>query len=106
MYDFYGELLTAHQREIYEALVYDDLSLSEIAEQEGISRQGVHDLLRRVTKTLQSYEDKLHMISRFDRLSAVAEELSALADRAGAEETEQLADALRRLADQLRSDLQ
>ena len=40
LYDFYGELLTAHQREIYEDFVLNDLSLSEIAQEEGISRQG------------------------------------------------------------------
>ena len=47
LYDFYGELLTEHQRKIYEDAVYNDLSLSEIAEMQGISRQGVHDLIKR-----------------------------------------------------------
>ena len=50
LYDFYGELLTSHQRRIYEDAVYNDLSLSEIAEDNGISRQGVHDLLKRCDK--------------------------------------------------------
>ncbi len=65
LYDFYGELLNEHQRTIYEAFVYDDLSLSEIAEQEGITRQGVHDLIRRCTKTLENYESKLHLVQKF-----------------------------------------
>ena len=43
LFDFYGELLTEHQRSIYEDAVYNDLSLSEIAQERGISRQGVHD---------------------------------------------------------------
>ena len=47
LYDFYGELLTDHQKEIYEDAVFNDLSLSEIADQQGISRQGVLDLLKR-----------------------------------------------------------
>ena len=47
LYDFYGELLTEHQRKIYEAAFFENYSLSEIAEDAGISRQGVHDLLRR-----------------------------------------------------------
>lgn len=64
-YDFYGELLTEHQRNIYEQFVLDDLSLSEIAQEEGISRQGVHDLVRRCDKTLEEYEGKLHLLSRF-----------------------------------------
>ena len=65
LYDFYGELLTAHQKEVYEQFVLEDLSLSEIAEQEGISRQGVHDLVKRCQKTLENYEAKLHLVERF-----------------------------------------
>ena len=52
LYDFYGELLTAHQKEIYEQVVLEDYSLSEVAEAAGISRQGVHDLVKRCSKTL------------------------------------------------------
>ena len=47
LYDFYGELLTDHQRAVYEDVVLRDYSLSEIAKEQGISRQGVHDLIRR-----------------------------------------------------------
>lgn len=65
LYDFYGELLTAHQKEIYEQFILEDLSLSEIAADAGISRQGVHDLIKRCNKTLQDYEDKLHLVERF-----------------------------------------
>ena len=67
LYDFYGELLTAHQRNVYEAAVYNDMSLSEIAEEQGISRQGVHDLIKRCDKTLSDYESKLHLVERFMR---------------------------------------
>lgn len=45
LYDFYGELLTDHQKQIYEDVVLNDYSFSEVAEEKGISRQGVHDLL-------------------------------------------------------------
>ncbi|WP_072523881.1 YlxM family DNA-binding protein [Clostridium sp. Marseille-P3244] len=65
LYDFYGELLTPHQKEIYEQFVLDDLSLSEIAEGAGISRQGVHDLVRRCQKALEEYEEKLRLVERF-----------------------------------------
>ena len=75
LYDFYGELLTEHQKSIYEAAVYEDMSLTEIADEHGISKQGVHDLIKRCTKTLQSYEDKLHMIRRFEAIKFSAEEL-------------------------------
>ena len=65
LFDFYGELLTEHQRRIYEDVVYNDLSLGEIAEEQGISRQGVHDLVKRCDKILQGYENKLHLVEKF-----------------------------------------
>ena len=68
LFDFYGELLTAHQQEIYESVVFNDMSLSEAAEEYGISRQGVHDLIRRCDRSLQEYENKLHMIERFEKI--------------------------------------
>ena len=55
LYDFYGELLTKHQQMIYEEVVLNDYSLSEVAEDQGISRQGVHDLVKRSSKLLEDY---------------------------------------------------
>ena len=55
LYDFYGELLTEHQKEIYEDVVLQDYSISEVAEEKGISRQGVHDLIRRCDRILAGY---------------------------------------------------
>jgi predicted DNA-binding protein YlxM (UPF0122 family) len=80
LYDFYGELLTAHQRQVYEAAVYEDMSLTEIAAENGISKQGVHDLIKRCTNTLQGYEDRLHMIRRFEAIKSKAEELDKLSE--------------------------
>lgn len=65
LYDFYGELLNEHQRQIYREAVFNDYSLSEIADEYGISRQGVHDLIKRVNKALAEYEEKLHLIEKF-----------------------------------------
>ena len=65
LYDFYGDLLTQHQKEIYEAYVLQNLSLGEIAEESGISRQGVHDLIRRCSVLLDGYENKLKLVERF-----------------------------------------
>ena len=65
LYDFYGELLTPHQRTIYEDVVFNDMSLGEIAKEQGISRQGVHDLVKRCDKILQDYESKLHLVEKF-----------------------------------------
>jgi predicted DNA-binding protein YlxM (UPF0122 family) len=55
LYEFYGDLLNEHQKKIYEDYVLNDLSLGEIAENEGITRQGVHDLVKRATNTLLEY---------------------------------------------------
>lgn len=68
LFDFYGELLTERQRNIYQDAVYGDLSLSELADDYGISRQGVHDLIKRCDKTLEEYEQKLHLIERFEQI--------------------------------------
>ena len=78
LYDFYGELLTEHQRQGYEDAVYNDLSLSEIAQEQGISRQGVHDLVRRCDRILQGYEEKLHLVERFARARETVEEIREL----------------------------
>ena len=77
LYDFYGALLTNRQREIYEDTVYHDMSLAEIAENRGISRQGVSDMLQRTTRTLEAYEAKLGLVCRFSRISALCDEIDA-----------------------------
>ena len=80
LYDFYGELLTEHQRKLYEDAVYNDLSLGEIASEEGISRQGVHDLIKRCDKALLEYESKLHLVERFTQTKKAVEEIISLTD--------------------------
>lgn len=62
LYDLYGDLLTEHQKAIFGALVNEDLSLSEIAADQGITRQGVQDMLKRTEKKLEDYESKLHLL--------------------------------------------
>ena len=75
LYDFYGELLTKHQQEIYEGIVYENLSLGEIAETQGISRQAVHDIVKRCDKTLLGYEEKLQLVARF---ASIKEKISQI----------------------------
>ncbi|MBR5765809.1 MAG: DNA-binding protein [Lachnospiraceae bacterium] len=79
LYDFYGELLTEHQRRVYESAVHEDLSLKELSDEYGITRQGVHDLIKRCDKILKGYEDRLHMIERFDKVKKLVGEIDALA---------------------------
>ena len=80
LYDFYGELLNEHQRSVYEDAVFNDLSLSEIADEYGISRQGVHDLIKRVSNTLEGYESKLHLVEKFMDTKAKITRIDELVD--------------------------
>ncbi|HZK23939.1 MAG TPA: YlxM family DNA-binding protein [Oscillospiraceae bacterium] len=65
LYDFYGNLLTKKQRAYLELYYQDDLSLAEIADNEGISRQGVHDLVKRAVRSLENAEKRLGLLVRF-----------------------------------------
>lgn len=80
LYGFYGPLLTRHQQEIYELVVYQNLSLNEIAEQRGISKQAVSDLVRRATAQMQEYEKSLGLIERFRRIRKLCDELDRTAE--------------------------
>ena len=85
--DFYGQLLTEKQRECYDLHYNEDLSLSEIAEQSGISRQGVWDNIRRADATLRELEEKTGLVGRVmeleRELEETREELRRLRDGAG-----------------------
>lgn len=78
LYDFYGELLTENQKSIYEDAVLNDLSLSEIAEEKGITRQCVHDTIRRCNRILEGYEEKLHLLSKFLHTKDMVNEMNRL----------------------------
>ena len=65
LFDHYGAVLTAKQADVYEMYHNADLSLAEIAENAGITRQGVHDMLTRAEHTLFSLEEKLGYVGRF-----------------------------------------
>ncbi len=80
LYDFYGELLTEHQRTVYEGFVFDDMSLAEVAEEQGITRQGVHDLVKRCDKILMDYENKLHLVEKFTNIKTTISSIKELTD--------------------------
>lgn len=86
LYDFYGELLTERQQQIYESVVLEDYSLSEVAEELGISRQGVHDMIKRCNHTLEEYEGKLHLVEKFIRIRDQIRRIRRLAEECQARE--------------------
>lgn len=68
LFDFYGDLLTEHQKKIYEEAVFNDLSLKELADEYHVSRQAVHDIIRRCDIIMADYEEKLHLIEKFEQI--------------------------------------
>ena len=92
LFDFYGELLTEKQRECFDLHYNEDLSLQEIAEQCGISRQGVWENIRRAEAAMNEIEDKTHLVRRMSELRVGLEALAdglrrlvAMSDGAAAE---------------------
>ena len=85
LYDFYGDTLTDRQKEFYDLYYNEDLSLSEIAENYGISRQGVRDVIVRAEAALTELEDKTGIIRRFhvmqDQLKGLLADVDAIAQR-------------------------
>ncbi|MEI8198620.1 MAG: sigma factor-like helix-turn-helix DNA-binding protein [Eubacteriales bacterium] len=77
--DFYGQLLTERMRSTLELHFAEDMSLAEIAEQENISRQAVHDAITRGRRSLEEYEAKLGLIKRFmSQQSVIRDAVDAL----------------------------
>ena len=102
LYDFYGELLTDHQKEVYEQFVLEDLSLGEIAREEGISRQGVHDLVKRCS---QGYEEKLHLVEKFVSVREKVKQIDELLDGYEKENAEELVADIRKISDEIIEEL-
>jgi predicted DNA-binding protein YlxM (UPF0122 family) len=69
LYDFYGQLLSRRQKEVMELYHEENLTLSEIASEFDISRQGVHDALKNAEKSLKGYEEKLGLVEKFEKTS-------------------------------------
>ena len=79
LYDFYGELLTEHQKSIYSDYILNDIGISEIAVERGISRQGVHEQVKRCDKILEEYEEKLHLVEKFLKAKELVAQINKLA---------------------------
>ena len=91
--DVYGAFLNEKQRELCEYYYNDDLSLAEIAENVGITRQGVRDLIKRAEQTLVSLEEKCRYCERFEELRAVVPDLKA-GDKKAAEKAAEIIEKL------------
>ena len=85
--DFYGPLLTQRQQEMLRLYCDEDLSMAEIAEQEAISRQGVHDTVHKAQKQLEEYEEKLGLLARYRRMTKGLERCGELLAGAREENT-------------------
>ena len=102
LYDFYGDLLTARQKEFYDLYYNDDLSLAEIAENYEITRQGVRDIIVRAEKTLEDIEEKTGLIRRFHQTRATVPTLRELTTQIEAINRDRLKDGeLEKLCTQL-----
>ena len=105
LFDFYGELLTERQKEIYGQFVLEDLSLGEIARDAGISRQGVHDLIKRCNQTLKGYEDKLHLVEKFMTIRDKVQKIDELLDGYEPGRAHEIVEDIRRISDEIIEEL-
>lgn len=75
LYDFYGALLKENQRRMFEASILEDYNFAEIAQEEGISRQGAYDAIKRASKQLRDYEEKLGLVAKFQKQKELVQQL-------------------------------
>lgn len=108
--DYYGSLLPDKQRELTELYYNEDLSLSEIAENEGITRQGVRDSIKRAESTLASIEEKLGLVLRLESIASEMDRLeasiTALKSTASREQSDMLCNEAMDIIEQIREHLQ
>ena len=97
--DFYGDILPERRRDIMELYYNDDLSLSEIAEQMGITRQAVRETVKKTEADLLFYEEKLGLLRRFTEVQAHAARAIALCEEAGEPVSDELRREIHRLAE-------
>ncbi|MDO4845057.1 MAG: YlxM family DNA-binding protein [Oscillospiraceae bacterium] len=81
LFDYYGELLTERQRDFFDQYYNQDLSLAEIAENEGVSRQSVHDTLHRTEEILRNFEEKTGCVARAAACRETLREIRTVAER-------------------------
>ncbi len=105
LYDFYGELLTENQKNVYEDVILNDYSLSEVAEEKGISRHGVHDLIKRTNKALMEYEEKLHLVEKFLHIKEKVSQIQETVEQAETIEKHQLIERIESISNEILEEL-
>ena len=80
LYDFYGELLSTRQREVFELYNEENYSLSEIAESIGVSRQAVHIAVSKAGEELEKFEEKLGLIAKYEAYKKTRDEIDNKVD--------------------------
>ena len=80
LYDFYGALLKENHRRIFEDYVWNNYSLSEIATEQQITRQGVYDIINRCRTRLRGYEEKLQLVDKFQRTREKLKQMEEIAE--------------------------
>lgn len=94
LFDFYGSMLTSSQADVFRDHVLDDLTVSEIAQNRGVSRQAASDIIKRTKKILTGYEDKLHLVERFLKIKEQVERIKDTSKKMGIEEITALTDEI------------
>ena len=102
LFDFYGELLTKHQQEVYQEVVFDDVSYSELAQRDNVSRQSIHELVRKCDRTLEAYEEKLGLVERFE---SIRKNVSLIRQTLDQQESSPEKDAILKITDQILKEL-
>ncbi len=95
LYDYYGDLLKENQANIIDLYYNQDCSLSEIAEDMNISRQGVYDALKRAEKSLIDYEEKIKLYEKYEKYSEAAENIIKLVSSIEGESNRTIAEKIK-----------
>ena len=100
-FDYYGELFDDRQRTIFVDYVCNDMSLSEIAERENMTRQGVSDFVKRISNKLQEYEDSLHLVARGEEAKNLLDEMEKIIAKSNSTDYDNV--EIKKLCTQLRT---
>ena len=101
LYEIYGALLTEKQRQCLELYFCEDYSLAEVAEEMQVSRQAIHDLLKRVEQTLEHYEEMLGFLQRMEKTRRLTVEAAAILDCAAENPENKMVSRLREIVEEL-----